>query len=1051
MNSETEDKNSSSMVLSLYNKRKQVFVQSLQSILMKISQDKIVFQMLQSRTSGQFITKRIEEIVAQVISDDREIFIDTLIQKLNSYEKLFNKDQAEMIRNLGTKILKISDSQNAGEVHYVRQIQSLTEQVQALQNEVVTLRTQKADQEVSISDLTKNLKVKTLDPDYDPSSPTFMHIFGMVDLTDFKVKLKLIRTDASTSRQLVVILINKMKKICTIMKNKAKESSRAYARRFAEVQAQQSKDNIKVSDIQRHYEDEVIPQLLIRHKDSMAKHKKIHQEMQEENDKLKAAISEYKNEIKTLKSNDRQHITEADILNKQIADRDAEIENLKMELQKSVLVIQAQKDSIQEKESKIMQLQDGTKEDKYSIDKLNDNLDSFRRKYEESQNKINSMEQELQESRLTKSRMEKMLNDANQELDSAKHENRKLIKSSTEKSNQITELRQKLNQIEPVFDTNKDELKELRVRFENLSNDHSDKKKILENLRRENESQKQTISKLEDLKADNAKQMEKQRSQIESQSTENNKLKDDMKTLSKKNSQLESDISKLKDDLEMAQAELEDCHRFKDQQNQQISAGREEKNEMKRKIREMTNELKEQESKYSDTIAELELHNKDIQKEKEEALSKVKDLENRLRSIQRAHQETDDQLKSHEKTIEQLEHDNSKLKKKIESLSNNHRQKEGIISKVENENKEFKEVFDEIQSIFPSIQSLSDLPEYIRELEKTHNLNNEICSLLGMNKPNELLPSLKNLKENSKILQRIARILGEKDLNNLVPTVQNLKEQYDNLAKEHQKIVDIIPGGDASEISAYISDIIRKQKDYEEQMQSAAEFLGKVLGTFSNSSQTSLSFPLSQKLKDDLLKLVKQIKARADSDRKQIDDILTMAKRYGYLGDDCQEAFKFLIDKRVEAESIKTMEEVEKKLDAVRVDSTKREDEFKARISKLEKKNKSLQALIAQLQSQRTDRDDEHTELTQSYEKKIQELEEELRNERRVREELCKIGDGMSADTKYLKTKLSAKELKFFTFIQKFMQSDKKGQEIQQKMQEERKNLLDPNLTSSKL
>ena len=118
-------------------------------------------------------------------------------------------------------------------------------------------------------------------------------------------------------------------------------------------------------------------------------------------------------------------------------------------------------------------------------------------------------------------------------------------------------------------------------------------------------------------------------------------------------------------------------------------------------------------------------------------------------------------------------------------------------------------------------------------------------------------------------------------------------------------------------------------------------------------------------------------------------------------------------------------------------------------IWKYKKKIESYKVTIAQLQSKGNQRDDEQSDLIQNYEKKIRELTEDLATEKRVREELGKIGDGFSADTKYLKSKLSSKEMKFFTFIQKVMQQDKQAKELRMKMKQERENLLDPNQLSS--
>ena len=194
-----------------------------------------------------------------------------------------------------------------------------------------------------------------------------------------------------------------------------------------------------------------------------------------------------------------------------------------------------------------------------------------------------------------------------------------------------------------------------------------------------------------------------------------------------------------------------------------------------------------------------------------------------------------------------------------------------------------------------------------------------------------------------------------------------------------------------------------------------------------------------------------KFKKKADTDRKQVDSILTKAKSLGFEdeNDDCMKACEFIAKMLAESERQKTFEKVGKDLDSVRESSQKKEDELNARIAKLKKKVKSYQESLVQLQSKGNQRDDEQNDLIQNYERRIRELSEELETEKRVREELVKIGDGYSADTKYLKSKLSSKEMKLFTFIQKVMQKDKEDREIRNQMRKERENLLDTNQLSS--
>ena len=1105
-----DEKTSSGIVLKLYNGRKKVFIQSLQTILQKIAQDRIVKQMLQDRSSGQFITKRIEEIVAQVIFDDREIYIDTLVQKLNAYEKLYSKDQAQMIRNLGTKILSISDAQNAGEVHYVRQIQTLNEQVQALQAEIVNLRTQKADHDVSITDISRDLRVRTLDPDYNPNSPTFMHIFGRVDLTDYKVRLKLIHTDASTSRQLVVILMNKMKKICSIMRSKTKQSIKAYAKITAEYEQQRKLEMIKAKDVQKHYEDDVIPQLIARHKESMSKHRKIHQNNKQEIDKLNEKIANYEEELNSLKSNQKRNSSQIDTLNKQIVDKDSLIADLKAELQKVSKTAQTQKNQLLEKERTINQLQDDVKQSQSMHQRLNKDVQNLQQELNEANSHIDSLENELEQARNTIPRTERALKETSRELEELKRNNEELNKNLNQRNRELTEVQRKLNKIEPVYESNQRELKKLKDDFSNLQDENTERKRKYESLKHDNEAKSQQISKLEqslnefkasvakhsklvnDLEAEkdqhqneiyeiksqlkkqlsenakidkqlkeNQSTINKQKDQIDQKTEENEKLKESIRKANKKNSQIEADLQKVLSDLETARAEVEEFRNAKVQHEEQAQIFKDEKTEMKQKIRDLSQEIKDKEMKSNEKISELKSQNQDLQDQNETINNKVNELENQLKSLKKAKKENEEQILSQEKTINQLKQDNNVLREKHSKAADQAKQNKESLGNLENQNRTYKKAFDEIIQHLPGNLSydIEDVPDAVKELAENKKLLEQVYSTVGNHNPSELINSLKDLKDNKKILKKVSNMLGSKDINEIPSDLQQLKNEHENLTNDQKKLRNLFK--DKSQFKDLISDdddnpdlyklvaaIIKKQNSYKEDLDSAAKFISKVLSTITNSQETPFNFPVKNNVTDQLLKIVKQIKDRADADQKNINAIIERAKSLGYDGTDCMKACEYIVQQMSETEKQKTFESISKELDAVRDTHRKKEEALNSQIAKLKKKNNALRVTIGQQQSQAAEREDELSNTLQQYEQQIRDLTDQLETERRIREELGKIGDGFSADTKYLKSKLSAKELKFFTFIQKVMQSDKNAKEIHMKMKQERENLFTDQLST---
>jgi hypothetical protein len=97
----------------MFQRRKQEFSRSLQQILIQVSHDKIVRNLLQDRASSQFVCGRIEEVISGILTDDRERYIDVLLQKLQTFEALYSREHTSSIRSLGDRLISISREQNA--------------------------------------------------------------------------------------------------------------------------------------------------------------------------------------------------------------------------------------------------------------------------------------------------------------------------------------------------------------------------------------------------------------------------------------------------------------------------------------------------------------------------------------------------------------------------------------------------------------------------------------------------------------------------------------------------------------------------------------------------------------------------------------------------------------------------------------------------------------------------------------------------------------------------------------------------------------------------
>jgi hypothetical protein len=293
-----------SLVGKLVQQRKRRFIKSLQQVLVRISEDRIVRQMLQDKASGQFIMKRVEELLGQILREDRELYIEKILKQLRGYESIYSREHAEAIKRLGDRILLISDAQNTGEVQHQRKIRALQEQVQALKSELVAARTAITEETIEVREIQRPTDM--LCPDFDPASPTFMHIFAHVDVTELQVKLKLIQADSETSKQLVLVLCERMRKIFTVMNNKSKDLVSAYQKKTLEYRRHAEKQMEKAETVRKEYEEKVIPALKRKHKELSSKWQVELEEQTKEITKLQSVVKERGSEISSLKSRQKE-------------------------------------------------------------------------------------------------------------------------------------------------------------------------------------------------------------------------------------------------------------------------------------------------------------------------------------------------------------------------------------------------------------------------------------------------------------------------------------------------------------------------------------------------------------------------------------------------------------------------------------------------------------------------------------------------------------------------------------------------------------------------
>jgi chromosome segregation ATPase len=264
-------------------------------------------------------------------------------------------------------------------------------------------------------------------------------------------------------------------------------------------------------------------------------------------------------------------------------------------------------------------------------------------------------------------------------------------------------------------------------------------------------------------------------------------------------------------------------------------------------------------------------------------------------------------------------------------------------------------------------------------------------------------------------------------------------------------VLKLLKAEGAVDLSATVSFLVGKNAELEQQLAAAADFLSRLFGAVAGpaSSPLRLAFPLKRGRADGLVEIVAKIRERAAADRAQVDGILERAKALGYAGEDCMEACEFIANHIGEGQRQRTLEQVNRELAEVRAACGKEQELHAREKAALKKRVADGRAAIAQMQGNVSQREEELGEQIRELERKVRELTEALATERRVREELGRIGAGYSADSKYLRSKMTANELRLLAFVERIMQQEKEAQELLEKQKAVREALLgDPALRS---
>ena len=127
------------VLVTLFQERRDVFLDSLERVVESVGGDRFIAQMFQDEDSAIYVSNRICEIVYHVLADEREKFVDSLMERVRAVEAFFGESKAHEIISIGNRLIEMASQQTEKEAEQRERIKILNEQLHAVQCELNSL------------------------------------------------------------------------------------------------------------------------------------------------------------------------------------------------------------------------------------------------------------------------------------------------------------------------------------------------------------------------------------------------------------------------------------------------------------------------------------------------------------------------------------------------------------------------------------------------------------------------------------------------------------------------------------------------------------------------------------------------------------------------------------------------------------------------------------------------------------------------------------------------------------------------------------------------
>ena len=807
----------------------------------------------------------------------------------------------------------------------------------------------------------------------DPASPAYNHLMGKVDLSELYDEIKNIQSDSEIVKNSLINLKRKSSKIIALMSTKTHAAMSLYA-------------------------------------DKIRKLSETNKRLQEELDKTHEATT---NEVSVIKIQLNERVNDIAQLRKSLQEKETDVSSLTNSLNK------AERD-LEEIKTSFASLQEESFTKQSDMNKYKERLDIVGKENEKLRNDLNRFISENNESEKRTQQHEREYNRIVIELDDQAQKNEQLTARLEKRKEQIQIMKQKIIELTQEIEVSQRRWKEEHINYQSLSSKNQSLMDKISELTTKVEEHEITIDDI---------QLSSEQSKVQIQS--------ELINAKQKINSLEKSLSEQIQKNEEQQEQIETLSHESFVNSKENSKIMNKEKEQKQKIEDQQHEIESLKSNYDDATRRLNSANETI------SAMKVK-----LVAQQRKIDESDDFLSEKDSKIENL-------KVVLEKQKEYTDQQTGKLNKATNDiillTQQKRELENEIGVIKSQMQRSIIKQEELERVAENHasmkdkvkdqkdKVAQDLNAILSASMSRSVTGTIELIKQGSKAIETLRSL---RIVLSITGKEVDLVERVRNIIDMNRKLVSAAG-------TSNTEDIVRMKEEYEQVstllsvkenvpkaveklysvIKDASEFTCGIITKLTNSPVVIRSslFPISQQRKEQLTRIINEIKDISNVNKNIVSSVIKEARKFGYKDDNGLEALKVIIRSKQTISTPSKDKEAQNEVNALRESLSKavanHKKDSEAKIKEIADQRK----VIVELTQKNINEKSSLTQRNIELERLVKKLNADLANERCLRTAFNDIANGKPSDRSLLSSKLTFQELKIVDMISEIARTSSKS------------------------